>query len=248
MKFKEPHSIKYFLGVCTWTQMSSLYTATAPLKCSVCFHQWNMYLCLQQTQNLLFVLLLSPKRDFTTYCVLSTHLKITYPNRSKKTAQFIHFWSPRCFWVPHHQLERLLHILCQRSESVSWHYLYILPSFHIFPLEISNSFHKGFTLCAEAKKKSCFLPKLYCWHNAMSCWSFGVCFCWDDSDHTSGSVAQRTNPTAHCWHTGEDKAGPGNSGFREKLTSLLQGSACKKIFIFWVRKHQGAVGTLRTEP
>lgn len=135
--------------------MSSLYTTAALLKCtacSVCFHQWNMDIYVSNKHRICFLfLLLSPKRDFTTYCILSTYLKITYPNRKKKN-QFIHFWSPHCFWVPHHQLERLLHILCQRSESVSWHYFYILPSSHIFPLEISNSFHKGFTLSAEAKK------------------------------------------------------------------------------------------------
>lgn len=128
-------------------------------------------------------LLLSSKRDCITCCrVLKIYLKITHTNQNEKTTLFTNFWPLHCFWVPHHQLERLLHILCQRSESVSWHYLYILPSFHIFHLKLQILFTRG-SLCLLKPKPLCFLSKLYSWHSATSFWSFRVYFWWNDSHH-----------------------------------------------------------------
>lgn len=112
--------------------------------------------CVSDKHRICFLfLLLSPKRDFTTHCIVLTYLKITYTNRNKKTTQFIHFWSPHCVWVPHHHLESLLHILCERSESVSRHYLCIFPSFHIFHLKFQILFTKG-SFCLLKQKKILF--------------------------------------------------------------------------------------------
>lgn len=150
--------------------------------------------CVSDKHRICFLfLLLSPKRDFTTHCIVLTYLKITYTNRNKKTTPFIHFWSPHCVWVPHHHLESLLHILCKRSESVSRHYLRIFPSFHIFHLKFQILFSKGsFCLLKKKNPVSCpnFIPDTMQWAvGHLGSASAGM----THITQTFSSLAQRTN-------------------------------------------------------
>lgn len=140
----------------TWAHCIHLHPSSKELSVLFVFTSETWTYASDKLQICFLFLLLSPKRDFITYCrVLRTYLKITHTNQNEKTTGFTNFWPLHRFWVPHHQLERLLHILCQRSESVSWHYLYILPSFHIFHLKLQILFTRG-SLCLLKPKKPLF--------------------------------------------------------------------------------------------
>lgn len=169
----------------TWAHCIHLHPRSKDLPLLFVFTS-ETWICVSDKLRICFLfLLLSPRRDFITYRrVLKIHLEVTHINQSDKTARFTHFWLPHWFWVPHRQLERFLQILCQRSESESWHYLYILPSFPTFHLKLQVLFTRG-SLCLLKPKKPSFLSKLYSWHSATSIWSLKVYFWKNDSHHYS---------------------------------------------------------------
>jgi len=168
----------------TWAHCIHLHPSSKELSLLFVFTSETWIYASDKLRVCFLFLLLSHKRDFITHCtVLKIYLKITHTNQNEKTTRFTNFWPLHCFWVPHHQLERLLHILCQRSEFVFWHCLYTLPSFHIFHLKLQILFTRG-SLCLLKPKNLHFLSKLYSWHSATSFWSFRVYFWWNDSHHT----------------------------------------------------------------
>lgn len=214
-----------FLDGCTWSQMRSLYTTTALLKCTPALLVFIM--CLQQTQNLLFVLAPVTQKGFhNTLCIISL-LELAYTNRNKKTAQFIHFWSPHCFGSPTTGWKSVF-TFCAREVSL---FLGIICTF--FPP--STYFHWKFqilftrgSLCLLKPKKSCFCPN--CFPDTMQ-WSaghLGSAFAGMTPPHCywSGTGSQPPNTTHRC-HAALDTA-PGEH------RAVLGAQGKPHIFVSWV--------------
>lgn len=96
-----------FLDGCTWSQMRSLYTTTALLKCTPALLVFinETWMCVSNKHRICFLfLLLSPKRGFTTHCVLSACLNLLILTGIKRhlslftSDHHIAFGSPTTGW------------------------------------------------------------------------------------------------------------------------------------------------------